>query len=64
MFITYEDQEFVKYLTTYGKSYGTKEEFDLRSKIFKTNLLKVRMHNARTDVSYKLGINKFSDMTE
>ncbi|CDW82799.1 cathepsin l [Stylonychia lemnae] len=58
-----EDQEFLKFITLHGKSYATKEEFQFRQNLFKSNLLKIRMHNAQNGVSYRLGVNKFSDMT-
>ena len=61
---TVEDHEFMKFLSKYGKSYGTKEEFEFRSKLFKQNLSKVAMNNARNDVTYRLGLNKFADYTE
>jgi hypothetical protein len=32
---TVEDQQFLEYVTKYGKSYGTKEEFEFRSQQFK-----------------------------
>ena len=33
-----DDMEFIKYVAKFGKQYLTKEEFDLRSSIFKKNL--------------------------
>jgi hypothetical protein len=30
-----EDIEFVKFVSQYGKSYGTKEEFEYRAEVFK-----------------------------
>lgn len=60
---TTEDAEFFKFMSKYGKSYGTKEEFEFRSQQFKQNMAKVAMNNARNDVSYQIGINKFADWT-
>jgi len=60
---TAEDAEFMKFVSKYGKSYGTKEEFEFRSQQFKQNFAKVHMNNARNDVTYRLGINKFADYT-
>lgn len=60
---TSEDAEFMRFVTKFGKSYGTKEEFEFRSQQFKINLAKVTMNNARNDVTYRLGLNKFADMT-
>lgn len=61
--LTAEDHEFMKYVAKYGKSYGTKEEFDFRANLFKQSLAKVSMNNARNDVTYRLGLNKFADYT-
>lgn len=60
---TAEDQQFMKFVAKYGKNYGTKEEFEFRAKLFKQNLAKVSMNNARNDVTYRLGLNKFADYT-
>ena len=61
---TAEDHEFMRFVSKFGKSYGTKEEYDFRSQQFKINLSRVSMNNARNDVGYKLGLNKFADYTE
>ena len=36
--MTAADYEFMKYVTEYGKMYGTKAEFNLRSELFKKQL--------------------------
>ena len=51
------------YLAKHGKSYGTKEEYEFRLEQFRQSLHKIREHNSRNDVTYSLGLNKFSDMT-
>lgn len=61
--MTAEDHEFMSYVSKYGKSYGTKEEFEARSVIFKQNKAKIIMENSRNDVTYTLGVNKFTDYT-
>lgn len=53
----------MKFITKFGKSYGTKEEYEFRSQQFKQNLAKIYMNNARNDVTYSLGFNKFADLT-
>jgi C1A family cysteine protease len=60
---TAQDQEFVKYVSEFGKSYGTKEEFEFRSAHFKDNLGAIMMHNSMNGLSYQLGINEFADYT-
>lgn len=61
--ISPEEHLFTQYLSKFGKSYGTKEEYEFRLEQFRKSLEKVREHNSRNDVTYSLGINKFSDMT-
>ena len=61
---TAQDQEFVKYVSEYGKSYGTKEEFEFRSTQFKDNLGAIMMHNSMNGNTYQLGLNEFADYTE
>ena len=58
-----EDKEFLAYCAKYGKSYATKEEYELRKQIYEESMIKVTMNNQRNDVTYSLGLNRFSDMT-
>lgn len=53
----------MSYLVKHGKSYGTREEYEFRLGQFKESLGKIHEHNSRNDVTYRLGLNKFSDMT-
>jgi hypothetical protein len=50
-------------MVKHGKSYGTREEYEFRFGRFREALGKVAEHNSRNDATYRLGINKFSDMT-
>jgi KDEL-tailed cysteine endopeptidase len=61
--LTAEDMEFIKYVAKFGKSYGTKEEFEFRSDIFKKNLAALVEENAKNDNTFTVGINKFADWT-
>lgn len=61
--ISPEEHQFMLYLAKHGKSYGTKEEYEFRLEQFQQSLHKIREHNSRNDVTYSLGLNKFSDMT-
>ena len=58
-----DDMEFIKYTALYGKSYGTKEEFDFRSALFKKTLDFIRTENARNENTFTVGMNKFADWT-
>jgi cathepsin L len=62
--MTAEDYEFIKYVAQYGKSYGTRAEFEFRSAQFKESLAKIAEHNADATQTHTLGINKFSDKTQ
>ena len=61
--LTHQDMEFLKYVSKYGKSYGTKEEFEFRADQFKENLAKIMEENSKNDNTFTLAVNKFADMT-
>ena len=56
--------EFINYVSKYGKSYATKEEFEFRNNQFKQTLAKIAASNANPENTFTLGLNKFSDYTE
>merc|ERR1711981_521839 len=60
----YHAKEFSSFINKFGKTYSTSEESKLRFDIFKSNVQKMNAHNARKDVSWKMGINQFSDLTD
>ena len=49
-FMTHEDDVFIRYFSKYGKSYGTKAEFEFRSAQFKQTLAKVAAINEENDI--------------
>lgn len=58
---------FQDFKSDYGKTYKNQVEETKRFSIFKDNLRKIEEHNAlyaKGLVSYKKGINKFSDLTQ
>jgi C1A family cysteine protease len=55
----YEFQEFQRFLIKYNKQYNTIAEYFLRFNVFKKNLKRFAQNKA----SYKMGINKFTDLT-
>jgi len=57
-----EDHEFIRYVAEYGKTYGTRAEFEFRSAQFKQNLAKIAEHNSENGTS-TVGINQFTDKT-
>lgn len=58
------NSDFIGYLSKFKKSYITKSELEAREEIYNANKAKIEAHNARNDVTYKLGLNKFADYTE
>ena len=61
--LTAQDMEFLKYVSKFGKSYGTKEEFEFRAELFKKNLALLAEENGRNENTFTVGINKFADWT-
>ena len=57
------DYEFMKFVSEYGKSYGTKAEFEFRSNIFKQTLAEIEEINSQNGTS-TVGINFLADMTK
>ena len=55
--------KYMEYLTFWGKSYMTTEEFAARKALFIETDAIIEAHN-KTDSRFKLGHNKFSDYTE
>jgi len=53
---------FVSFMHKYGKSYNH-DEFQVRFNNFKSNLAFINAHNARNDVTFKVAMNKFGDLT-
>jgi hypothetical protein len=54
----------VTYLSRYGKSYATKEEFEKRMQIFSEARVKILAMNARPNVTHRVGLNKFADWSK
>ncbi len=57
------DHEFIKFVAKYGKTYGTRAEFEFRSAQFKKVLAGIEDHNAQNGTS-TVGLNQFADLTE
>jgi C1A family cysteine protease len=58
-----DDLEYLKYVAKYGKSYGTKEEFEFRGDVFKNTLAALAEVNSQNDNTFRVGVNKFADWT-
>jgi hypothetical protein len=57
------ESDFMSYITQFGKSYKTLDEYMLRFKHFARNHAYIIEHNL-TEPSYYLGHNQFSDWTD
>jgi hypothetical protein len=61
--ITEAEREFINFISTFHRTYGTKEEYNYRLSIFAEVFEDIKAHNAGNS-SYKKGINHFSDMSD
>ncbi|CAH9112092.1 unnamed protein product [Cuscuta europaea] len=52
-----------EWMSLHRKNYSHLEEHQLRFKIFEENVNYINAFNAKPNQSYKLGINKFADLT-
>ena len=58
-------EEFLNYIARFGKSYGTKAEFQKRAKLFLKTKMEIMLAASSNSVpTFKLGFNQFSDWTE
>lgn len=55
---------FQKFITEYGKVYKNDSEYNLRKEIFCSNYEYIENHNSQNDVSFKLDINEYADLTD
>ena len=55
------DYEFMKWVSEYGKMYGTRAEFDFRLEQFKNTLDFIEQHNSKGE--HTVGINEFAAHT-
>lgn len=62
--MTADELNFMTYITKYGKSYGTKEEYEFRFNLYKQAALQVAMSNAQNGISYTLEVNHLADLTQ
>ena len=56
-------EAFIEFNARYSKSYASLDQHNDRFEVFKSNLRKIEAHNAKPGLSFKLGINAFTDLT-
>jgi len=61
--MTSEDLQFIQYVSKYGKSYGTKEEYEFRYNQFTQAMSAIANENSQNGNTFSLGLNKFADWT-
>lgn len=54
---------FTKWVQQHGRSYETTNDLFTKFSTFKANVDLVIAHNAKSDETYKMAVNKFADMT-
>ncbi|KAJ3699827.1 hypothetical protein LUZ61_003532 [Rhynchospora tenuis] len=54
---------FEKWMADFGRVYASDAEKLLRFDVFKTNLQYIESTNSQPGITYKLGLNKFADLT-
>lgn len=60
---TIDETDFMRYITKYRKTFGTKAEYDFRFDVFKNNMAKIRTQQAADGMS-TVGPNQFTDWTQ
>lgn len=54
----------MNFLARFGRSYASKSDLDERFEIFADNYASIELHNSTPDVTYRQGVNQFTDQTE
>ena len=52
------------YTARFGKTYATREEFDMRSALYLDAARRIEEHNVNGESGVRLAINKFADLTK
>ena len=61
MTFSQDNVDFANFLAKYGKSYGTKEEFQFRFEQYMKNMAMIREENSKNDNTFSMAPNKFAD---
>jgi hypothetical protein len=62
--MTVQDHAFMAHVAKHGRSFGTKEEFEYRSNVFKDNLDRINKINSENGNTFSVASNKFADWTK
>ena len=58
------DLKFMEFVNEHGRSYGTMEEFNFRSSLFRKNVQELEEINADSENTFTVAVNHLSDRTE
>ena len=58
------EKAYLEYLSKHGKSYGTKEEYQLRLETFRKNMMFVEKHNSENADDHTVALNFMADYTD
>merc|ERR1712159_744615 len=61
--VSENEMAYMKFVHEWGKSYGTKAEFEFRFEQFERSLAAIAEHNADPEMGHSIGLNEFSDWT-
>mmetsp|Transcript_1721 Transcript_1721/g.2237 ORF Transcript_1721/g.2237 Transcript_1721/m.2237 type:complete len:250 (+) Transcript_1721:25-774(+) len=61
--ISQEESQFMNFVSKFGRSYGTKEEYNFRLKLFSNTVKRLDAINANPKNHFKVEINTFADWT-
>lgn len=62
-----DSDSFLEFMTVYGKTYSSADEFDRRFSTWQQNIKLINAHNEEFSIglhSYTMGVNQFADMTK
>ena len=63
-YLTTKQPIYLEFISKFGKSYNTEEEYKLREEIYNQNVYKIQQFNSNPSKTYTLGVNKFTDLTD
>ena len=61
--MTMAEYKFMNFITTYGRSYGTRAEYKFRLELFSKKLAEIEEFNSKPGQTSTVGINEFADWT-
>ena len=62
--LTEGDQQFIRFVAKYGKTYASRAEFEARNAIFQEKLAFIEEHNSTNEEGHTVAVNAFTDLTD